>query len=205
LFSKKAAYCRVDNRARLGGAPHLSQQPRITTDGTLARVLSASTGHPATPIKRPGDQACPVAGRRWNHQLATIMEKTRLLAQPHRGGPLVAGLPARWHAAVEYISVHMLEIPPKISHFFPRASRLLSRRPRSASRFAVMISYLNRASSVGQRPSWETCSEFPTGSIRRCSLRESAESESVQLRAQRAILLDQITVGKHANLEYRVS
>jgi len=36
-------------------------------------------------------------------------------------------------------------------------------------------------------------------------LGESAESESVQLRAQRAILLDQITVAKHANLEYRMS
>jgi len=36
-------------------------------------------------------------------------------------------------------------------------------------------------------------------------LGDSAESESVQLRAQRAILLDQITVAKHTNLEYRMS
>jgi len=36
-------------------------------------------------------------------------------------------------------------------------------------------------------------------------LGESAESESIQLRAQRAILLDQINVAKHANLEYRMS
>jgi len=34
---------------------------------------------------------------------------------------------------------------------------------------------------------------------------KSAESESVQLRAQRAILLDQITLAKHANLKYRMS
>jgi len=36
-------------------------------------------------------------------------------------------------------------------------------------------------------------------------LGESAESESVQLQAQRAILLDQITVAKQASLEYRMS
>jgi hypothetical protein len=50
----------------------LLQQPRITTDGTLARWSNASTGQPATPIKQPGDHACPVAGLRRNHQLATI-------------------------------------------------------------------------------------------------------------------------------------
>jgi len=36
-------------------------------------------------------------------------------------------------------------------------------------------------------------------------LGKSAESESVQLRAQRTILLDQINVAKHVNLEYRMS
>jgi len=36
-------------------------------------------------------------------------------------------------------------------------------------------------------------------------LGESAESESVQLRAWRAVLSDQIAVARHANLEYRVS
>ena len=36
-------------------------------------------------------------------------------------------------------------------------------------------------------------------------LGQTAESESVQLRAWRAVLTDQIAVSKHANLEYRVS
>jgi len=36
-------------------------------------------------------------------------------------------------------------------------------------------------------------------------LGESAETESVQLRAQRAILLDRVNVPKHGNLEYRIS
>jgi len=96
--------------------------------------------------------------------------KTRLLSQPHRSGPLVAGSPARRYAAVEYTSVHMLELPPKISHFFPRVSLYMSRQARSVSRSAVMISDLNRPSSAGQGPSWEPCPEFPTGSVRRCSL-----------------------------------
>jgi hypothetical protein len=35
-------------------------------------------------------------------------------------------------------------------------------------------------------------------------LGETAESESVQLRACRAVLSDQLVIAKHANLEYRV-
>ncbi len=40
---------------------------------------------------------------------------------------------------------------------------------------------------------------------RMIKLGESAETESVQLRAQRAILLDRVNVPKHGNLEYRIS